>query len=193
MDLLRYVLLLALLLVSAVSDVRTGRIPNAATYPAFLVGLVLALLAPVIAPAIGDVTEHGPALTLGRSMGDWAVAAAAGFIPAAILFFAFGLNGGDVKLLAAIGSLSGDWRVVLGAAVYGLAISMVIGMVLMVRGGQVRATAARLVRVVAVASGGGRPTSEAGSLKVPLAAGLAIGGAAAGVEYLLGVPFPWTV
>jgi len=187
MDLLRYVLLLALLLVSAVSDVRTGRIPNAATYPAFLVGLVLALLAPVIAPAIGDVTEHGPALTLGRSMGDWAVAAAA------ILFFAFGLNGGDVKLLAAIGSLSGDWRVVLGAAVYGLAISMVIGMVLMVRGGQVRATAARLVRVVAVASGGGRPTSEAGSLKVPLAAGLAIGGAAAGVEYLLGVPFPWTV
>jgi prepilin signal peptidase PulO-like enzyme (type II secretory pathway) len=69
----------------------TRRIPNALTYPAFLVGLVLLVL---LAPE-----------AIGRAC--FGVAVAAGPLLAAALVAPSGLGMGDVKLMAVVGLLLG--------------------------------------------------------------------------------------
>lgn len=84
--------LLALLatLLAAVTDTRTGRIPNWLTYP--LLG---------VAPVLGFV-EGGPAGALLSLLGI----ALCGLVPT-LLFVRNAMGGGDVKLLAALGGLLG--------------------------------------------------------------------------------------
>src|SRR5712692_6673521 len=80
---------------SAVTDLWKGKIYNAITYPATAAGLLIAL------------GSRGPA-GMCDSLAGWA----AGFLPA-MLLFAFGaIGGGDVKLLGAIGALTGARPVV---------------------------------------------------------------------------------
>lgn len=90
MSILTSLLTLALVILTSLWDVRTGRIPNALTYPAILAGPLLALL-PWAGP---DVTS---------SLAGLAVALA----PALVLWTLGALGGGDVKLLAAVGGLLG--------------------------------------------------------------------------------------
>jgi len=83
-------LLSALAVACAVTDLWKGRIYNAITYPAIALGLALHL-------ALGGWAG------LSTAIGGFAV----GFFPAFILFVLGGLGGGDVKLLAAIGTIAG--------------------------------------------------------------------------------------
>jgi Flp pilus assembly protein protease CpaA len=106
-------LLFALILVCGLTDIRTGRIYNKATYPAILVGFVWAAFA-------------------GQ---DALISSAEGFLAAAVLMVApvmlGGMGGGDAKLLAAVGALKG-LSFVLDALFYSflaggaIALSMVI-------------------------------------------------------------------
>jgi prepilin peptidase CpaA len=82
--------LLAVALVSAFTDLTRGKIYNAVTYPAILVGVALQL------------GLHGGAGLL-LALGGFAV----GFFPAFMLFVLGGMGGGDVKLLGAIGAIAG--------------------------------------------------------------------------------------
>src|SRR3954469_11993081 len=84
------VLLLALAVSCAVTDLWKGRIYNAVTYPAIAAGFVL------------QVALHGPS-GLVLALGGFAV----GFFPAFLLFALGGMGGGDVKLLGAIGVFAG--------------------------------------------------------------------------------------
>lgn len=75
--------------VSAITDVRRGKVYNVVTYPAALIGIALSF--------------HSPPPTSGMSL----LGLAAGLI-----FFGFvrkisGLGAGDVKLMAAVGALKG--------------------------------------------------------------------------------------
>ncbi len=84
------VTLLALAVTCAVTDVWRGRIYNAITYPAIVLGFVLQL------------ALHGlPGLW--SALGGFAV----GFFPAFVLFALGGMGGGDVKLLGAVGAIAG--------------------------------------------------------------------------------------
>lgn len=83
-------LLLALAVACAVTDLWKGRIYNSVTYPAILVGFAL------------QIALHGTAGVF-LALAGFAV----GFFPAFLLFALGGMGGGDVKLLGAIGAIAG--------------------------------------------------------------------------------------
>lgn len=74
----------------ALTDIRTGKIPNALTYPLWVFGAVYAL-------------AGGGRDALMDSFGGFAVA----FVPCFLLYMSGGLGGGDVKMMAAVGALMG--------------------------------------------------------------------------------------
>jgi prepilin peptidase CpaA len=88
--LLLYALSLAATLAAAVTDARTGRIPNWLSLPLIAVGPVVHL------------AGHGSTAGLGSLLGIVACAA----LPL-LLFVKGAMGGGDVKLLAALGGLLG--------------------------------------------------------------------------------------
>jgi prepilin peptidase CpaA len=83
-------LLLALAVICVITDLWKARIFNAVTYPAIAAGLML------------QVAAHGVP-------GLWSALAgfAVGFFPPFLLFALGGIGGGDVKLLAAVGTIAG--------------------------------------------------------------------------------------
>jgi prepilin peptidase CpaA len=83
-------LLLAVAIVCALTDLKRGRIYNAVTYPAALAGFAL------------QFSLYGTTGAL-SSLGGFAV----GFVPAFLLFTVGGMGGGDVKLLGAVGAIAG--------------------------------------------------------------------------------------
>ena len=84
------VLLVAVTVACAVSDVWKGKIYNVVTYPAIVAGVALQL------------GQHGLA-GLESSLGGLAICA----LPALLLFLLGGLGGGDVKLLTVVGAVAG--------------------------------------------------------------------------------------
>jgi prepilin peptidase CpaA len=84
------VVLLAVAVTCAVTDLWKGKIYNAITYPAMAVGVALA------------IWQHGVS-GIFFALGGFAV----GFFPAFIMFALGGMAGGDVKLLGAIGAVAG--------------------------------------------------------------------------------------
>lgn len=82
-------ILLAVVAISAATDVRSGKIYNLVTYPAIAAGVFVAALA-------------GP-----EALRSSIVGFAVGFLPFLLLFGARLINGGDVKLLGAVGALGG--------------------------------------------------------------------------------------
>jgi len=89
-DVAEHSLLYGVMAICAASDLTTGKIYNHVTYPAALLGLLLALLS-------GGWTE------LGAHAGGFAV----GFVPFFVLFLLGGMGGGDVKLMGAAGAIMG--------------------------------------------------------------------------------------
>jgi prepilin peptidase CpaA len=100
-------LLIVLVLIAAVTDATQHRIYNWTTYPGILAGLLLA--------ALGAAWEWAEPVsaTLGRSVIGWLTPgdAFAGLLVCGLLmvlcFVFFPTGGGDVKLLAMVGSLLG--------------------------------------------------------------------------------------
>jgi len=90
MELLSDVILVAVVITAAVTDLKSGRIYNRLVYPAVVVGLLLALVG-------GGWT----------GLKDHALAAAIGFGVLFLCYAVGGMGGGDVKLMAAVGALGG--------------------------------------------------------------------------------------
>jgi len=115
MQIVSDVILVAVLIVAAVTDLRSGRIYNKLVYPAIIVGLVLGLLD-------------------GGWPGLWDHALGAG-VAFGILFVCYilgGMGGGDVKLMTAVGALGGFARpgqgnFVLCALFYAFAVGAILG------------------------------------------------------------------
>lgn len=88
--------LFALLISSAYTDVKAGKVYNSVTFPAFLLGLVLAYARGTIDDGQG-----------GRYLINSLAGALLGGGLFAVFYWLGGLAGGDVKLMAAIGALKG--------------------------------------------------------------------------------------
>ncbi|MEM8739819.1 MAG: A24 family peptidase [Planctomycetota bacterium] len=173
---------MAVALTAAVTDLRTGLVPNRLTYPAIFFGLVYW-------PLVGLVlADPQAALHLGR---DAWIAMFCGLIPYALLVLTAGLGGGDMKLMAAIGALSASWQVVLSTTVYALLVAFVMALVVMVRRKVVKQTLARLFSAALLAPSRVRADPPRDSPKVAFAAAVAVGVAVAGAEQLLGWQSPW--
>jgi prepilin peptidase CpaA len=125
------VVLLAVAVICAITDLWKGRIYNVVTYPAMALGLVL------------GVVQHG-AFGVFFALGGFAV----GFFPAFIMFALGGMAGGDVKLLGAIGAVAGAV-----AATETLILAFFVGGVLalgkLAWHGQLFASLVRSLRVIA--------------------------------------------
>jgi prepilin peptidase CpaA len=104
------VFLVVVLAVAVFFDVREHRIPNWLTLPTWLVGLVVG----VVFGGLDGLLEHGGGLLL--------------LLLLTVPFFIFGWMGaGDVKLIAAVGSLVGSsvaLDVLLGVVLAGLVMSL---------------------------------------------------------------------
>jgi prepilin peptidase CpaA len=144
------VVLAALLLAVMYTDWRFLRIPNAFTYPAMLVGLVLGALEGVPGGLFtGGLVDHVAGLVLA-------------FAISYPFYAARGLKAGDAKLLMAIGALRGV-NFLLYAAVYGALI------------GGVLAVGFILFRKLARPVAGAAPNTLSGILKSSIPYGVALG------------------
>ena len=181
---LAFGLLAVLLVIAGVCDWRTGRVPNVLTLPGIAAGVLLWAVAGLIRDGTGGMFDGA-----GASL----AAMAAGLVPFAILYFAGGLGGGDVKLMAMVGAISASWHCVLSTAVYAFLLAAVMAVVVMVRQRVVRQTMRRILGAVLMLVARSKPELDAQGPRVPFAAAVALGGILAGVEHLLGAALPWSL
>lgn len=180
---LSFIVLCPVLLAAAVVDVRTGRVPNWLTLPAILIGLLLHAGAGLAEGGWGGLQEGLAASGLGLL---------AAFVPFAVIFFAGGIGGGDVKLMTAVGALGASWPMVLSTAFYALLLAAFAAVALMIRHGLVRRTMARILGAALTAAARVKPNIPSDSPRVPFAVGVCVGGIVAGLEHLLTWNMPWS-
>jgi prepilin peptidase CpaA len=173
-----YAVLAAALIVSAVTDVRRGRIYNAVTYPAIVLGLVGHTL-------MGGLSGNGDSP---GAMGLWASLAgmAMGLGPMLLAWIARGIGGGDVKLMAAVGALGG-WRFTLSAMFYGFAVAAILAIAVILRRKIARKTLGRVWRFLCLIFTPAGPADPAGaeSPKIPFGLALCVGSGIALAEAIV--------
>ncbi len=122
-------LLIALVSACAITDVRRGKIFNAVTYPAIVIGLAM---------AIGGWGSSVQSATLGFLVGGVSL----------YVFFAFGwMGGGDVKLMAAVGAIRG-YPFILNAMFYSIFLAGTGAALILIWRGQTSAVFGDLVAVI---------------------------------------------
>ena len=166
--------LLALVTAGALTDVKTGKIPNALTYPACVFGLVLGL------------TKAGWGGFLDSFLGF-----ALAFVPFFVLYLSGGLGGGDVKLMAAVGALMGLEFTAL-AMINSVFVGALIGMLIVIWEGRIRATF-RYFRDTFLGlfrRGSPRPELEART-QVPFGVAICLASFMTLVALWQGAPSPW--
>ena len=147
--------LVALVFAAAAVDIATRKIPNALTYPAILIGLVLGSLSVGVTSSVGGLL----------------IAA----VPALLLFVFGSLGGGDVKLLAAVGAGLG-LPLIFDAWLYTLLAAVVVGVFQILFSGRLQQVANSVVFTFRSFIYPGVPTeSAAGDFKMPFAVPIALG------------------
>lgn len=180
-----YVALIGVTLTAAVTDLRTGLVPNRLTVPAVLGALAFW---PIVGLIVGDPSATEAAWGLGKLA---LFGMLSGLVPYAILALTAGLGGGDMKLMAAVGAISASWEVVLSTTVYALIVALVMAIVIMVRRGVVKQTLARVFSAALLAGHRVKAEFPKDSPTVAFAAAVAVGAALAGAEQMLGLETPW--
>ncbi len=177
------VVLAAVLLVAVVTDLRRGKIYNWLTYTAVAIGLAGHTF---MGSWSGDARDIG---LMGALAG-----LAVGFLPLMLAALAGGINGGDVKLMGAVGALAG-WRFVAAALLYSVLVAAVLAVIVMLYRGVFRRTLKRvglfLWQVVCMH----RPTDPASpdSPKVPFGVAICLGTACTIVDLALHDRIKWTL
>lgn len=170
------------LIVAAVTDVKTGKVFNWLTLPAMVVGLTYWT---IVGTLDSGLSGAGDCFTsaLGATL--------LGLVGFGLLVVAGGLGFGDVKLMGALGALSASWQCVVSTAVYAFALGLVMAVIVMIQQGLVRRTMHRLLNVLLSKASRTDVHIPDDSPRLPFAVPIAIGGALAVAEVLLGVETPW--
>lgn len=167
--------LAVVLVVSAVTDIRCGKIFNVVTYPAIAIGLIGHTL-------LGGLGGEGGSMGLAGAL----IGLAVGFGPMLAAWAAGGIGGGDAKLMAAVGALAG-WRFTLAAMFYGFLVAGVMAIAVILKRRIARETLGRIGRFLYLVLTPGRPAGPTtqDSPKIPFGAALCVGAAAALIQVLL--------
>lgn len=159
MDNWNYWLLGVMLLAAAVDDIATGKVRNAITLPAILAGLIGHLIWP---------EQLGIA--------DAAIGMLAGFGAMYIAWKLGAIGGGDVKLMAAVGAITG-WKFALTAMFFGLAVAVVMAIAMLIWKRSLRDTLKRLGLFAFLTAARAKPavpiTSK--SMRLPFGTALCVG------------------
>lgn len=182
MRVIAFVLMCVVLITAAIVDWRHGIVPNRLTLPAILAGIVLASVAGLIETGMAGLIDG-----LTQSI----VALLVGAVPMTVIFFAGGIGGGDVKLVAAVGAICASWQCMISCLFYAFVVAALMAMVLMVRHRIVKRTVARLISALLIVSARLKPAIPTDSPKVPFAVGMCVGGIIAGAQYMLIMPGTW--
>lgn len=143
--------------IAAGFDLRSGRIPNALTYSALLIGVGLGF---------------APAAEIGWDARLLGLAVA--FVPSFVLFLAHSLGGGDVKLLAAVGALVG-YPLVLDVLFWTIAVGTAWSLLVLVRSGRLIETLRHLAVLLGVVATRNRPGFvPATDLRIPFGAAILV-------------------
>ncbi len=171
------------LIIAAITDLRTGKVFNWLTYPSILLGILLSVV-------LSMTVEGGVGTAAGfeATMVGFGVA----FLPFVLIKAMGGMGGGDVKLMGAVGAIGADWRLSISAMFYALIVGAVLALIVMVFRRRTKATVSNLVSAAAMASAKVKPhLNDEDSPRIPFALAICIGGIVAGMEVLLGVNTPW--
>ena len=125
----REVILLALLVAAAYTDLASGKVYNWCSLPALFLGLLLAYVAGGVSEG-GAESSHGAASLVDSLLG---LAVGGGVFGLFALFGAFGF--GDVKLAAAVGALKG-WRFAAAALGFSALVGGVMALAVLIWKGQ---------------------------------------------------------
>lgn len=150
------------LVIASVTDVRSGKIPNAVTLPAIAIGLIGHTLC-------GGLTGNDYSLGLVGSL----IGLAVGFLPLWFVWKAGGIGGGDAKIMAAIGAITG-WHFTLNTLFYGLIVAAVMAIAIIVRRRMFVRTMKRIGRFLVLALTPTRPADPALADSPKVAFGLAL-------------------
>jgi len=174
------IVLVAVLVVAAASDLTRGKVFNWLTYPAIVVGLALGA-AQGAADEDADVWEGLLDHVLGFGFGFGIL-----FIP----YLLGGMGGGDVKLMGVVGAFLGwEGQGALHAAVYAFLVAAAIGVILMIWRGQTREVLRRLwlaIRILPLPKAGLKDAVPADTLRVPFGFAVCVGTLWFLVEELIG-------
>jgi len=173
-DVWQYFVLAAVLVIAAVTDLRSGKVYNWLTYPAIAVGLI----GHTLLGGWGGADKMG---LLGAAGG-----LAAGFLPMLAAYLAGGLGGGDAKLMGAVGALAG-WRFAISAMFFGLLIAALMALGVLLYKRMLADTFKRLGRFVFLLLTPGKPADPTtpDSPKVPVSLAFAMGAGVALVEVII--------
>ncbi len=178
-----YAILTLILLAAAVSDLRTGKVPNRLTYPAILLGMALWA-------AIG--LYEGGLAGMGDRLGHSALAAIVAFAAFAVVFAMGGLGGGDVKLMAVFGAFVADLNCLLVGTIHAFVIGLLLALWAMIRAKLVKRTLGRLWFAILMFGARLKHDMPTDSPRIPFALAICIGGLLAAAECLLGVRWAWS-
>ncbi|QQE12088.1 prepilin peptidase [Planctomycetota bacterium] len=178
LPLIAYCLLIAVVAIGATTDVKRGIVPNRLTYSAIMIGLIFWCISGVMGAEIGLKAS--------------AIGFAAGLVPFVFLYALGGLGGGDVKLMAAVGTLSASWQCVLSTTVYALFFAMLLCVIVMIKRKIAWQTLSRLFTAFLFARAGSKVSFEKPGAHIPFAAAIAFGALLAGAEQMLGLTTPWS-
>ncbi len=179
-------LIVALGVIAAATDLKTGKVYNRHTYAFALTGL-----------AFWSVVGFFCAKGGGGLPGAWegfshaCLGLIAGFLPCMVLHFVFGLGMGDAKCFGAMGALLASWEGVMAMAVYGLLFGVATSLVILARNGHLSGFFRNCYLIFVQAAAIRRPQVPSVHL-VPFCLPLALGAVLAAVEQLLRVRLPWS-
>jgi prepilin peptidase CpaA len=150
-----------LVCIAAYTDIRSRRVPNALTVPAFVLGLALSALG----GGWHGLASAGLAAAMG--LGVWILGLACGGV----------LGGGDAKLLMALGALCGP-HFLAASFVVGVMVGGVLAVILALRHGRLKQTLRNCFGWAILRAAGGGDAAELSPrtpLRLPYAVPIAIG------------------